>query len=318
MRNWQRNTPSSPQEVAVLLFPRFSNLCLANAVEPLRAANDMLMQDFYRWTYVTIDGAPVTSSSGLPVLPHQRLSDHPGGTYLFVASSYDAKAMATHAGAAGVRAAARRFQSVIGMDTGAWIMASAGLLEGGRATIHRDELTAFAEAFPSVEAVSDRFVLDGFYGTCGGAMATFDLVMELIRQTHGEALRLQLAAFFLHQVAASPPGPINTAHCSPMVEAAVALMSDNLEERLGIASVADRIGTNQRALGRAFQAELGAAPMTVYKALRLAAARRYAQGSSYSVAEIALRCGYRNAAAMTRAFVSEYGVPPSALRRHGR
>ena len=49
-------------------------------------------------------------------------------------------------------------------------------------------------------------------------------------------------------------------------------------------------------------------------ALRLAAARRYAEQSDYSITEIALRCGYAGAAAMTRAFVAQYGRPPRSFR----
>jgi AraC family transcriptional regulator, carnitine catabolism transcriptional activator len=37
------------------------------------------------------------------------------------------------------------------MDTGAWLLAAAGLLAGRRATIHWDEMTAMAERFPEVE-----------------------------------------------------------------------------------------------------------------------------------------------------------------------
>ena len=86
MRNWT-NPAVAPQEVAVLLFPRFSNLCLANAVEPLRAANEILMREAYRWRFVTLDGETVESSSGLPVLPHGPLRDHPGGDHLVVLST---------------------------------------------------------------------------------------------------------------------------------------------------------------------------------------------------------------------------------------
>ena len=116
MQNWI-TAPSGRQDVAILLFPRFSNHCLANAVEPLRAANEILMHEAYRWRFVTLDGAEVVSSSGLPVVPHGRLRDEPGGTFLFVMSSYD---VTRHAGSATDRAlnsAARRFEVVAGLDT---------------------------------------------------------------------------------------------------------------------------------------------------------------------------------------------------------
>ncbi|MEM1431315.1 MAG: helix-turn-helix domain-containing protein [Pseudomonadota bacterium] len=297
-----------------MLFPRFSNHCLANAVEPLRAANEFLMREAYRWEFVTLDGSAVESSSGLPVLPNCRLRDHPGGTYLFVASSYDVRSFASQATSRALRAAARRFQTVVGMDTGAWLMADAGLLAGARATIHWDELTAFSEAFSDLEAVAERYVIEDNRITCGGAMTSFDLVLDLIGRTHGEVLRLEVAALFLHQTTEAPQDRIYRHRVSPLVERCLALMSATLETPLKIGELAARVETTQRTLARAFQTELGAPPMTVYKRLRLAAARRYAQQSGYSIMEIALRCGYRNAAAMTRAFVEQYGKPPSAFR----
>lgn len=302
------------QDVAVLLFPRFSNHCLANAIEPLRAANAFLMRDFYRWRFATLDGKAVESSSGLPVLPNCRLRDHPGGTFLFVVSSYDVQAYAVGTTSRALNAAAARFRNIVGMDTGAWLMARAGLLEGRRATIHWDEITAFSEAFDDVDAVTERFVIDGDRMTCGGAMTAFDLVLELIRRTHGEAVRLEISSFFLHQSTQRPADQTYRRGTSQLVEECIALMSSRLERPMRIGDIADQLQITQRALTRAFQAELAAAPITVYKRLRLNAARRYAEQSSYSISEIAVRCGYRNAAAMTRAFVEQHGKPPSAFR----
>ena len=217
MRNWQVDAGET-QDVAVLLFPRFSNHCLANAVEPLRAANGFLMREAYRWQFVTLDGAAVQSSSGLPVLPNRRLRDHPGGAFLFVASSYDVRHYATQATSRALRAAANRFQTVVGMDTGAWLMAQAGLLEGAQATIHWDELTAFSETFAEVDAVARRYVIQGNRVTCGGAMTAFDLVLDLIGRTHGEALKLEVAALFLHQSAEAPKDHPYRHRARPLVE----------------------------------------------------------------------------------------------------
>lgn len=314
MRNWIKSADDA-QDVAVLLFPRFSNHCLANSVEPLRAANELMMRDFYRWSFVTLDGAAVVSSSGLPVLPNCRLRDHPGGAFLFVLSSYDVRDIASAVTSRALKAAAGRFRTVVGMDTGAWLMAHAGLLGGRAATIHWDELTGFAETFVDVKAVDDRFVAEDRRFTCGGAMAAFDLVLELIRQTHGEALRLEVSAFFMHLSTHAPAEQIFRRETSSMVEQSVAIMLSTVEIPLSIGEIARQAKTTQRALTRAFQVELGAPPATVYKRLRLATARRYAQQSNHSVAEIALRCGYKNPAAMTRAFVEQYGKPPSHFRQ---
>ncbi|MEO0944510.1 MAG: GlxA family transcriptional regulator [Pseudomonadota bacterium] len=314
MRYWQSAEAPDTEDVAVLLFPEFSNHCLANAIEPLRAANSFLMREAYRWEYVTLDGSPVTSSSGLPVLPARRLQDHPGGAFLFVASSYGVRQHATRITTRALKSAAGRFKNMVGMDTGAWLMAHAGLLDGMRATIHWDELTAFSEMFVDVETRAEKFLIEGNLMTCGGAMTAFDLALELIGRRHGEACRLEVAALFLHQQDEMIQGRLRPHRTSPLVQKALALMSTNLETPLPIEELSTQLECSHRALGRAFQAELGAAPVAVYKRLRLSAARRYAQQSTYSITEIALRCGYKSPASMTRAFVEQFGKTPSALR----
>lgn len=313
MQKWI-TAPTAPQDVAILLFPRFSNHCLANSVEPLRAANELLGNDAYRWRFVTLDGDAVVSSSGLPVVPNERLRDLAGGDFLFVMSSYDVTDFARPATDRALRTAAKRFETIAGLDTGAWLLAHAGLLDGRPATIHWDELTGFSETFPAVEATPQRFIAQGNRMTCGGAMTTFDFVLELIRQTHGAALAMEVSAFFLHQSTEAPHPQVFRHKTSPLVAKALAMMSAQIEEPVAVARIATQLGLSQRSLARAFRDELGAPPATVYKRLRLAAARRLAQQSAYSITEIALRCGYANAAAMTRAFVAEYGVPPSRFR----
>lgn len=314
MRYWA-TTSEKTQTVAVLLFPRFSNHCLANAIEPLRASNEFLTREAYRWDFVTLDGRAVESSSGLPVLPSSSLAEHPGGDFLFVASSYDVRDYAEQRTARALRAATKRFETVVGMDTGAWLMAHAGLLDGLKATIHWDEYIAFSETFLSVEAVTDRYIMSENRITCGGATTSFELMLDLIARTHGEAIRLEVAALFFYQSTPLQMGLLDKKPKSKLVADCVALMTARIEKPMRIDGLAEVLNTTQRALSRAFTYELGAPPIAVYKKLRLGAAKRFVTQSEWTIAEIALRCGYKNPAAMTRAFVEQFGVTPSHLRK---
>jgi transcriptional regulator GlxA family with amidase domain len=58
----------------------------------------------------------------------------------------------------------------------------------------------------------------------------------------------------------------------------------------------------------------GAAPQQVYRRIRLIVARKHVLETVLPVSEIALRCGYQDASAMTRAFKAEFGTTPRALR----
>jgi len=306
-----------PRRIGVLLFPSFSNHCLANAVEPLRGANTLSRRALYDWKFLGLDTAGVASSSGLIVQPQARLTDHPGGDALLVMPSYDFQRHATPDAQRALRAAAARFRCVVGLDTGSWLMAAAGLLDGRRATIHWDEMDSLAEAFPQVSVTPERFVIDGDRITCGGATTTFELMLHLIGQHHGALLRLEVAALFMHGEADPRPDPMARLSKDRLVQAAVSIMRRNIETPLTVGAVARRLGLGQRGLEAHFAAEAGMTPRAVYTALRLRQARLLTERSTLSMAEIATRCGYADASAMTRAFRRAYGQPPTALRRHG-
>ena len=55
---------------------------------------------------------------------------------------------------------------VAGFDTGSWLMADAGLLEGHAATIHASLADSFAERFPEVTTRRERWVDDGGAAEC--------------------------------------------------------------------------------------------------------------------------------------------------------
>jgi len=307
MRNPQETT-----RIEVLLFPQFSNHCLANAVEPLRAANGYARRPLFHWRFVSLGGGRLTSSSGLRV-DTEGLSRDATGDMLFLLPSYGFRDADTPATRSAIRAAARRFGIVAGFDTGAWLMATARLLDGRQATIHWDEYAAFTETFPSVHVRPDRFVIDGSRITCGGAEAAFDLALHLIQAWHGAALRMNVGALFLHGAPPSPDSALPRTRRA-RVDRAIALMRSALEHPLPIRAVARALGVSQRSLEVEFARHLGLPPRAAYRLLRLEEARRLIEGSTLSVAEVALRCGWDTPGALTRAFRERYGVPPRVMR----
>jgi len=302
------------QIVNVLLFDAFSNHCLANAIEPLRAANTLSRQALYEWRFFTLDGAPVASSSGLLISPHGPVTDA-RGDLLMVMPSYRFQSHATWETARGLKAASKRHRRTAGLDTGSWLMADAGLLGGYRATIHWEELIGFGEAFPDVDVCRERFVIDRDRITCSGAMATFDLVLHLIAKDHGPLLAMEVGQLFMSRTEAGLVTAQRTAS-GRLVQRAIDVMQQNLEEPLTLAAIARELGSTQKSMSQKMQRELKATPQAVYRRLRLGLARKLVQESDLAVSEIAGRCGYENASAMTRAFGQEFAVSPSQLRRH--
>jgi transcriptional regulator GlxA family with amidase domain len=308
-----RNSDQKAEQVNVLLFDDFSNHCLANAIEPFRAANSLSHKVLYQWRFYTPQGTSVASSSGLQISPDGPISDA-RGEMLIVMPSYRFRSHAVWDNTRKLKAAATRHKILVGLDTGSWLLANAGLLDGYRATIHWEELTPFAEAFPDVQAARERFVIDGDRITCSGAMATYDLVLHLISKAHGPFLAMEVEQLFMSIGSAgtrgSAPNPTGR-----IVQKAIVVMQENLEEPLRLADVAKRAGATQKTLEQRMQLEMKATPQSVYRRLRLILARKLALETDHPVAEIAGRCGYENASAMTRAFKAEFRVTLRDLRK---
>jgi transcriptional regulator GlxA family with amidase domain len=304
---------AQPDQFSMLLFDGFSNLCLANAVEPLRAANTLARRTLYRWQFLSMGDEPVLSSSGLPVQA-DTLSRQSHGSYLFVMPSYGHGSLATPATIRALRSAATRFKMLVGLDTGSWLLAKAGLLDGHRATCHWDVLDALAETFPEVSVTEDRFVIDGDRSSCGGATTTLDLMLELIERRHGAALSLEVAALFMYGERAPRVDPERLIPAHRSVRAAAALMRRHVEEPWTIDAIAEGVGLGRRTLELACRTHAGLSPARIYRAIRLAEARRRLEQTRESIAEISLRAGYRDATAMARAFKAEFGITPSDAR----
>ena len=77
-------TPKSfPITIDFLVYDRFSNHCMANTLEPFRAANTLSANDVYEWNFVTLDGLSVQSSSELRLMPDQKFGETKRADFLF-------------------------------------------------------------------------------------------------------------------------------------------------------------------------------------------------------------------------------------------
>ena len=310
MQKWT-NHPDSPVRIAFMVFNAFSGLCMANCLEPLRAANAVTHTHAFDWQILTLDGAPAQTSSGIRIVPHGALNTLKKCDYLFVHASYDHIRHDTRAARQALRRAAAKAGTLIGLDAGPWLLASAGLLDGRSATLHWDLLGAFSERFLDVHVTRARSVRDGDVITCAGALSALDMVLDLVSTHLGTAARLDVEDQFIK----SDPAPDAPDPADPLVAQALREMRDHLERPLTQPELTRRLSCQARTLDRHFRSALGAPPGTVYRHLRLSQARKLLEGTRLSVAEVALRTGYDSPAALARAVRARFGATPTALRQ---
>lgn len=323
MSDWARLFASADGrvcEIDVLVLPDFSLMSLAATIEPLRAANRASGQELYRWRLLSLDGEAPPTSSGIPVVVSGKFDDGDIHDALFVVAAFGARRHAIGA-APRLRRLARRPMLLGGIESGGWILAKAGLLNGYRATTHWEEIEEFAADFPAVDVTNDRYVTDRNRCTTGGAAPTLDMMLDMLRARHGLALALDAASIFIYDqktIAREPQqivlaGELKTR--DPALARAIGQMEGHLAEPLPVDAIARQAGLSVRNLQLRFHAELGMSPYAYYLNLRLAAARRMLQQTRNSVAETAAAYGFGSASAFARAFRGRYGVSPIDARR---
>ena len=310
-----------PLAVTLLLLPDSSMMSLASTLDPLRAANRLARRPLFSWRIITPDGAPATLTCGVPVPAAGPLSRDLEGDVLIVVAGFGQEQHVGKDALARLRAAARRFRALGGVEAGSWLLARAGLLDGRAATTHWEDLEDFAARFPDVDLRPDRFVIDGRIFTSGGASPSFDLMLHLIRSRFGYPLALEVASVFIYDEAhaATDAQPLislgRLAGHEPRVADAIRLMESRLDTPLTTAAIARRLGVSVRTLELLFKQALGVGPGTYYLRLRLQAARRLLLDTRLSMQAVAVRCGFGSHSAFSRIFRQHFGLSPSAFRR---
>jgi transcriptional regulator GlxA family with amidase domain len=286
----------APLTIAVLVLPHASILEVASVLDPMRAANRHLGEEAYRWRVVSPDGRPVPLTCGIELPSAGPLASAEGADVLMVIVGYRQAEVAKRPFLQALRRMAPRFRMIAGVDAGAWVMARAGLLDGYRATVHWEDLEDFAAAFPQMECLPDRYVIDRNRVTVGGAAPAQDLMLHLIGARHGAPLARQVAASFLTTQRAGHEPQVAPMQADPRLDARVAEAIARMEARLDdpepVAQIARAVGLSPRRMEGLFRASLGESPGAYAMGLRLQAARRMVTDTRHPLAEVALRTGF--------------------------
>ena len=317
----QRSLDQRPERIAFLLFPGFSMLAFSATLDPLRMANWLSESPLYTWTLLSPDGGPVTAANGVSVQVDGSIGAARRPETLLVAASYDHEDLATPEVLAALRRWSAHGTRLGAIDSGTYILASAGLLNGYRATAHWENLEDHIERFPEIAFSQDLFVLDRDRFTAAGGTAGLDMMLNLIRDRHGEALAARAADEFIYARIREPQESQRASLrdrlgiANPRLIRAIEAMEEAIEETQPIDHFANAAGVSARELERQFRKWLKVTPGAFYRNLRLDRARHLLRHSALSVLEVALRTGFGSAAHFSRSYATRFGHPPSAERR---
>lgn len=317
----------SAHRVVFVLFPGLQGLDLVGPYEVFAMANEELGRDAYRLTVAATSPGEVRTSSGLGLIAEVALADVTGRGHTLVVVGGDGtyEAVTDAELIAQVGRLARGARRITSVCSGAFVLATAGLLDGRRATTHWRVCDLLAERFPTVTVERDPiFVRDGNVWTSAGVTAGMDLALALVEADHGRDLALAIArrlVLFLRR-------PGNQSQFSAPLEAQMA-ERDGLREAqrhvvehpgsdCSVAALARRAAMSERHFTRCFTAEVGVTPARYVERVRVDTARRLLEDTDDGVDAVARACGFGTAETMRRSFGRLLRTNPTEYRRRFR
>lgn len=290
---------------------------LASAIEPLRASNDISGQDVFRWQILGETPRPIMSNSNVRFENDGTPTTMEQADILFVLGGAFSKFAHPEATGAALRKISTHTVTTLASVTGGiFALASLGLLNKRKASVHYYYKAAFLERFPEIE-VNDRVLtLDQRRLTIAGTATAFEFMLTVIEDVCGAEHMTEVACWFQHPIVRSEESPqkipaaagaATTDHLSRQLKEAIDLFESHIEDPLKIADVANLVGLSARQLERSFNAAFAMGPLAYYRQVRLDAARQKVLFTDDPIGQIALSTGFGNAARFNRHYAQAFG-----------
>src|SRR5580704_10146374 len=248
------------------------------------------------------------------------LGDVDAAHTVFVPNRPDTDTPAHPAVIKAVQRAHQRGARLVGLCTGAYTLAEAGVLDGRPAAVHWQLASDFRRRYPRVDLQPDvLFVDDGDILTSAGSAAALDLALHIVRLDHGAQIanfvsrRLVFSAFrdggqrqFIEQ-------PV-TAADQPALAQTLDWARARLGTNLSVAGLAGHAHLSVTTLHRRFRAELGTTPLAWLTAERVDLARRLIEQGVGPLDLVAHRSGLGTTANLRAQMRRRTGLSPSQYR----
>lgn len=316
----EQNDLKGFQEIGIYLAPDFPLYGLVPLIETFRIANQNAGRRLYNWRFITDNGEAVMSGAGTRLSPDTNIFSNFLYDLVFIFSGNDPTSYLSRRLNAWLQMLVAHGAVLGGIDTGAFALAEAGLLNGRRATSHWEVLPLLCERYPEIELVEQRYVIDLPIITCAGGMAVLDMVLELVERAHGAMLARQIKNGFVYPNGAKSDGPQRhiSAETNPgqkgLVSRTISLMEANIEEPLSVDEIAHSVGVPRRKLERVFRQRTQSSVARYYSRVRLELARETLFYTEESIANVSLMCGFSSPSVFNRSFKTCFGTSPGNFR----
>ena len=327
-----KSATSPLARIAVLAYPSCSSWITAGLLEIFGIANLMLGQiadgkrtrllEFH--TISARSTRPVKASHDVTFRAHGPLARYDAvivpPLWCESLAQFDQRIAGMKAEINWLRGLPNRSKIIASSCSGAALLATAGLLDGQRATTCWWLVNWFQRRFPNVQLQAEQILIaDGARWTSAAGSAYMHLGIELVRELAGDKVANVTSRLMLVEPRRGTQSPFLVDaplvdHHDADVKRAIDYLDSHATSAITMPALSRKLAISERTLARKFQSQVGMSPLAYLQSRRISHAKRLLENSSLAVDQIVERCGYTDVASFRKLFTRLVGMTPREYR----
>jgi transcriptional regulator GlxA family with amidase domain len=204
--------------------------------------------------------------------------------------------------------------------TGAFMLASSGLLDGKSCSTHWAAADNFRSMFPKVNLQTDKLITDenGIY-TNGGAYSFLNLMIYLVEKYYDRQTAIFCSKVFQIEMDRQSQSAFTIftgqkLHGDEMVKKAQAYIETKLHEKISVEHLSSRFSVGRRNFDRRFIKATGNTPVQYSQRVKIESAKKAFETSRKTINEVMYEVGYSDVKAFREVFRKITGMSPLEYR----
>jgi transcriptional regulator GlxA family with amidase domain len=204
--------------------------------------------------------------------------------------------------------------------TGAFMLASSGLLDGKSCSTHWAAADNFRSMFPNINLQPDKLITDenGIY-TNGGAYSFLNLMIYLVEKYYDRPTAIFCSKVFQIEIDRQSQSAFTIftgqkLHGDDVVKKAQAYIESNLQEKISIEHLSSRFSVGRRNFDRRFIKATGNTPVEYSQRVKIESAKKAFETSRKTINEVMYDVGYSDVKAFREVFRKITGMSPLEYR----
>lgn len=200
--------------------------------------------------------------------------------------------------------------------TGAFMLASSGLLDGKSCSTHWAAAESFRSMFPDVDLQPDKLITDekGIY-TNGGAYSFLNLILYLVEKYYDRETAIFCSKVFQIEMDRKSQSVFTMftgqkQHGDEMIRKVQTYIENHLQEKISIEQLSSKFSVGRRTFDRRFIKATGNTPVEYSQRVKIESAKKAFETSRKTINEVMYDVGYSDAKAFREIFRRITGMSP--------